>query len=68
MLILGTRIYEDVINVGDKTLVQQILENLIDERLENDGCIGQSIWHDSILIVPLSGDKGCFLSLILTRL
>lgn len=56
-------IYQDLIDIGYNTVVEQVSEDFIHKSLKDSERISQAIWHQQVLVV-LPGDVEGFLPLI----
>lgn len=50
---------QDVINIHHHELMKHVLKNFVYGILEYGGCVGQTVGHDSILIMAGRCDEGC---------
>jgi len=56
----GVGIDEDVIEIGDSKLIEELMDDIIDVRLERTWGVAKTKRHDEIFEVTIAGTEGCF--------
>ncbi|GBG81435.1 hypothetical protein CBR_g32112 [Chara braunii] len=51
MLLKGTTVDQDIVEVDEKILLQDVLEDVVHRLLEGCGCVGEAEWHHRKLVV-----------------
>jgi hypothetical protein len=49
---------EDVIEIDDGEIVQEVAKDVVHEILEGGGSVGETEWHDVVLVVAIARTKG----------